>query len=495
MPALKLTPATSAFEDLYKSILNSIPKGQQWHRGSVVLPLTAVKTPFTLVGTEGDLVELSRNGTIVDRVVLTGVSTQVGIFLEEGKNFLVARTNGEQWLTLVVAANYATILRGFSQEFFFNIEVDFRDAQNQLNSDLSLRHTEHQIDFQELLPPTRALRALAGKLAVRSLINETGSTSGVDDIVTAASNTTPIVRDTTVNRDLFEPSVYTVYSQAHDFGGHEFHIWLPNLCVGTWAAFVKLMDNLDPSIAELTSVTDDKVSLNFLGRPESHIFDFEAGSCSLLSLITQDCIPITVSAQLTIETALAFCMWRYPFDVVVELALGRFRLDSRSPYSEVILDSAILVDTTGSETGTVGYAYAELSRYPDRVVSATAISPIGSALLAAFTIPGTSRVVFPAGNPGRDVNVRYEAALSFDSGVPLDSCEESDPLCDGWYGTPLVNRFDGGSCLDTMIPTTSLFDDLECCFTRPQASLLVSSLATIDVHLSVAASAGLTTTP
>lgn len=491
MSTLRLIPVASAFEDLYESVLASIPAGVQWHRGSVVLPLTADRTPFTLEGTEGDVVEITRNGTLIDRVVLTSNSEQVDLLLVEGKNFLVARTSGEQWLTLVIATNYATILRGFSQEYFFNVDVNFQDALNQLSSDLSLRHTEHQIDFQELLPPTRALRVLAGKLAVRSLINETGSTRGVDDIVTAASNTTPIVRETAVNRDLFEPSVYTVFSRAHDLGGHEFHIWVPNLCVGTWAAFVKLMDNLDPSIAELTSVTDEKVSLTFLGRPESHLFDFETDACSMISLITQDCLPIVVSIQLTVETALAFCAWVYPFDVVVELALGRFRLDSSLPFSEVVLAASILIDATGSETGRVGAAFVDLSRPPERIVSVTVITPIGPAILPAFALPGTSRLVLPDGHPGRNIVVRYETSIPFDLGIPLDSCEEADPLCDGWYGTPLVDRLDGDACLDTMVPETRLFEDLDCCFTRPQAELLVASLAEIDLSNPITAFASL----
>lgn len=489
---LRLIPVPSDFEETYQSLLNSIPAGNQWHKGPVVLPLSADRTPFILEGSEGEIVEISRNGTLLTRVVMTSNSQQINLFLEEGKNVLVARTNGEQWLLLVVAVNYATLMRGYAQEYFFNVEIDFDDAENQLSSDLSLRHTEHQIDFQEYLPPTRATRVLAGKLAVRSLINETGSTRGVDDIVTAASNTTPIVRETLVNRELYEPSVYTVYSNAHDRGAFEFHIWVPNLCVGTWAAFVKLMDNLDPSIAELTSVTDEKVSLNFLGRPESHLFDFETDACSLLGLITQDCLPITVSVELTVESSFAFCMWRYPFDVVVENALGRFRLDSGVPFSETILAGSLLDDLAGTETGSPGASYVDLSRPPERIVSVTAVLPIGTALLPAFFIPGTRRLVLPAGNPGRDVVVRYETSIPFDLGIPLDSCEEADPLCDGWYGTPLVGRLDGDKCLDTMVPETRLIDDLECCFTRPQASLLGASLLTVNLVNPITAFASLT---
>tara|TARA_R100001132_G_C3273017_1_gene95043 strand:- start:2043 stop:3524 length:1482 start_codon:yes stop_codon:yes gene_type:complete len=491
---LRLYPAPTPYDSTYESLLASIPSGRQWHLGPVTLPLSADRTSFILEGNEGDVVEVSRNGTLVTRVVLSSSKQSIDLFLERGKNFLSVRSETDQWLILVVATDFATITKGAAQEYFFNSEINFNDAEAQLNSDLSLRHTEHQIEFQEYLPSTRATRVLAGKLAVRSLINETGSTRGVDDIVTAVSNTTPLVRETVVNRVLYEPSVYTVYSQAHDSGGYEFHVWVPNLCIGTWAAFVKLMDNLDPSIAELTSVSDEKVSLNYLGLPESHIFDTEAGLCSVIPLLTTDCLPITVSVSLRSLSSFAFCAWRYPFDVVSELALGRSRLDNFTPFSESVPFGSILDDITGSVTGIPGSSYVTLSRPPRRISSVTSSDPLGASLLSSFFIPGTRTLVLVSGNPGRDITVRYETSIPFDIGLALDSCEESDPLCDGWYGTPLVNRFDGGSCLDTTVPETSLFEDLECCFDRPQATLLGSSLATISLSTPITSFASLIST-
>lgn len=489
--ALRILPTVQPYEDLYQDLLDSIPAGSQWHKGPVVLPLTPdAPTLFLLEGNPGDVVEVFNNNARVRTVVLTEPSVQVGLTLAAGKNFIQVRTSGESFLLLVVATNYSTILRGYAEELFYHVSAKFQDAKNQLNSDLSLRAIEHQIAFQEMLPPTRAMRVLAGKLAARSLINETGSTRGVDDIVTAASNTTPVVRPTVVDLEYFEPDSRDLYSTAHDEGGFAFHVWVPNICVGSWAAFVKLMDNLEPSIAELTSVSDEVVSLNFLGRPESHTFDFETGSCSIVSLLTQDCLPIVVSVRLTVETELAFCAWRYPFDVAVELALGRSRLDSMLPLSLVIPSGSLLVDPTGSETGIAGAAYFDLPGPVERVISATTIDPVTPSLLPVFRIPGTRRVVFPAGDPGRPVSVRYEGAIPFDLGVPLDSAEAADPLTDGWYGLPLVDRLDGGHCLDTTVPSTSLFADLDCCFSSPAATLAVAHYLELELPLSSSVMAG-----
>lgn len=493
---LRITPNTQPYEALYQELIASIPEGIQWHTGPVVLPLPfSSDTPFLLEGDVGDVVQVFLNDKLLRTVVLSSPSVQIFIRLLPGKNFIQVRSTSESFLLLVVATNYATLIRGYSEDYFYSIDINFQDARNQLNSDLSLRATEHQIGFQSLLPPTRAMRVLAGKLAVRSLINESPSTRGVDDIVTAASNTTPVVRPTTVDLEFFEPSVRDLFSTAHDEGGFAFHVWTPNLCVGSWAAFIKLMDNLDPSIAELTSVSDELVRLNFLGRPESHLFDFDGGSCSIIDLLTQDCFPIVVSVALTIESEIAFCAWRYPFDVVSELALGRLRLDSSSLFSEVLSPASFLIDITGAETGIVGAAYAELSNPPERIVSVTVIDPLGGALLSATFVPGTQRLVIPSGNPGRSVSVRYEGSIPFDSGLSLDSREDSDPLGDGWYGLPLVDRFDGGSCLDSTIPEVSLFEDLDCCFSRPQATLAVSSLLGVSVPISTSSFSSLTVLP
>jgi hypothetical protein len=197
-----------------------------------------------------------------------------------------------------------------------------------------------------------------------------------------------------------------------------------------------------------------------------------------------------VSVALTVESEIAFCAWRYPFDVVVELALGRFRFDSMALLSEVIPVGSLLVDITGSETGLVGAAYFDLPGPVERVVSATTIDPLGSTILAVFRIPGTRRVVFAGGDPGRSISVRYEGSIPFDSGIPLDSAEDADPLTDGWYGLPIVDRFDGGHCLDSTVPDTSLFEDLECCFDRPQATLAVASYWETELTITSSVTAG-----
>jgi len=492
---LRISHVSAVYESLYTDLLDSIPAGNQWAKGPVTLPLTPdKKTPFIIEGDVGDHVDVFLNNTLISTVILTSPRQEFSLQLVAGKNFVSVRTTSESYLVLVVAVRYAVPLRGYAEDLFFSSWVKFQDAYRQLNSDLSLRAVEHQIEFQRFLPPTRASRLLAGKMAVRSLINEGGTTRGVDDIVTAASNTTPVVVPTELDLGTFEPAVRLLYGTAQDEGGFAFHIWVPSLCLGTWAAFVKLMDNLDPSIAELSSVSDEKVSLSFLGRQESHLFDEERSGCSITSLLTLDCLPITVSVDMTVYATDAFCAWTYPFDVETELALGRTRLDSLSGIRFSYSVGSFSVDTTGSETGVVGASYIDLP--VSRLVFASVSDLASGSSILSSVPPGSSRVVLPGGLPAAPVLITGgESLLLLDSGDTLDSCEDADPLCDGWFGLPIEGRFDAGACLDSMSAETSLFEDLSCCFGRPRSTLAVASLLDISLSSPITASASLSVVP
>jgi len=488
---LRISHVSTVYESLYTDLLDGIPAGSQWAKGPVTLPLTPEKpTSFIVEGDVGSAVDIFLNNSKATTVVLTSQAQEVKLQLVAGKNFISVRTSSESFLVLVVAVRYAVTLRGYAENLFFHSWVKFQDAFRQINSDISLRTVEHQIEFQHLLPPTRAARLLAGKMAVRALINETGTTRGVDDIVTAASGTTPVVVPTEVDLEFFEPAVRLLYPTAQDEGGFAFHIWVPNLCLGTWSAFVKLMDNLDPSIAELESVSDEKVSLTYLGRKESHLFDSSGRECSLTSLLTIDCLPITVSVDMTMFSTFAFCAWAYSFDIATELVLGRTRLDSLAGIRFLYSPSDFLVDTTGSVTGLAGAAYLDLP--VDLLVFADVSDAATGSSLVSSVPPGSSRVVLPGGVPAAVVLiVGGESVLSLDSGDLLDSCEEADPLCDGWVGLPIDGRFDASLCLDSGSGDTALFEDLECCFGRPRSTLASASLLSIPLSSPVTASVSL----
>lgn len=342
---LRIRPASVPYESVYQGLLANVTPGSQFLRAPVVLPYTEnLATPFIIDGNIGDVVEIYINSRLYTRRTLSLTQNEIGLQLVPGRNFIQVKTGSEDYLLLVAATNYATFLRAWAQQFYNYVLVKLEDIERQLNSRFSLRAVEHQISFQDLLPPTRVFRTLAGKMAVRALINETGTTRGVNDIATAASNTTPVVVPTTVSLTTFEPAVYHLYDRAHDFGGHEFNLWIPNIAAASWAAFLKLANNLDDDIIKLTKVSDSRVSFEFQGVPETHVFDFEDAGNDITSIITRllDCFfSISVSVEQATETDAAFCAWQYFGELKVDNPLGIHALDA-----ETQLDSGHQLDST-----------------------------------------------------------------------------------------------------------------------------------------------------
>jgi hypothetical protein len=336
--ALSITPAKLPYDLLYRAVIANITPGTQFFKTApsdtqaYVVPYTDGKTSsFILEATIGSAVNISVNNSKVQYLGVTQNFTEILLQLVPGRNFILVNDGSDEKLIQVAATNYATFLRAWTSQFYNNCLVKLEDSELQLNSSLSLRATEHQLLFQELLPPTRTLRILAGKMAVRSLISETGTTRGVNDIATAITNTTPLVIPTTVNLEKYEPSVYTLYDSAHDFGGFEFNVWIPNTVAAGWAAFLKLANNLDDDIIKLTAVSDLKVSFEYQGIPETHIFDFDAPDTDIVGIVTRllDCFyAVHVGVNLAMVANFAFCAWSPVGSKQVDRLLGLNTLDT-----------------------------------------------------------------------------------------------------------------------------------------------------------------------
>lgn len=348
---ISLKPAKLTYDTLYKAVVDNITPGTQFAKSpssptqAYVLPYTEDKpSSFILEATIGTLVNVFINNTRVGYVGVEASFTELKLQLVPGRNLILVRDHIEETLIQVTAASYATFLRAWSEQFYNSSLVKVDDISLQLDSPLSLISVEHQLNFQELLPPSRTMRLLAGKMATRALVNETGTTRGVLDIATAITNTTPLVIPTTVHLEKYEPAVYNLYDSSHDFGGYEFNVWIPNTAVAGWAAFLKLANNLDDSIIKLTSVSDVKVSFEYQGVPETHFFDFGAPNTDIVGIVTRllDCFySVHVGVELASISNFAFCAWS-PIGVNrVDTLLGITTLDTGS-----LLDSGGVLDVT-----------------------------------------------------------------------------------------------------------------------------------------------------
>lgn len=428
---LILSPFEPIYQDVYERLLAAMPKGDFLLRTPITLPLRESGVHTFQVKTDlGAEVTMEVNGAVITTFIATSVLTSIDLtFTRPGRNFVRARTRSESAPLAVAAVRYGVFLQGWASDWFFNIEAQLAEQRNQLNSKFGLRAIENQLTFQSLLPGTRMLRTLAGKLAVKSVLNEGGSTEGVNTFAAAVSGTNPVVIQQ-VAAPVLEPSVFPLVNNAQDWGGFEMHLWVTNLCAAAYSTYIHLMDHLPTRIANLEEVTDDRVQVLRNGITRNvHRFDFDEEGCSLLDILTGllDCLSgIKVWMRMNWHSRFFFPGYTYALDEVVDLPIACRPFDSvrlgpdglpRPPTLPFLLDST-----------------------PDP--------------RTAITDPHTD--------------------------VPrLDSCEDSDPLdaSDAWFGLPLTDRLDGGRTLDTIhsgvYPTC---EDTPVTFDRAQASGAISAL-------------------
>lgn len=414
---VRIRHTSTPWDQVFRSTVDGITPGTQFLRGTIVVPFQwSRRTQFEVFSEPGETIEVYINNKLETRFNAGSSRTIVNLPLRKGANYIYVKGQSGSNLILVNATNYATFLKGWSLEYWQGISTTVDDHQLQLDSKFGLRSVEHQIVWQKMLPPTRVFRALAGKLAVKSLINETTTTRGVNEVASSASNSTIITRPTTVNLEFYEPSVYLVFSNAHDFGGWEFNYWIPNICHASWSAFIRLANNLDNSIFNLRSVSDTKVEFDYFGMPESAIFDFYDNECGILSLI-EDLVGCFSNLRAWVRTRIhtPLCM----------------------------------------------------SMYSGRSLDLDVDSPIGSDHFDTSPLDGS---------------------------LTFDSCDPSDPICDGWLGAPLI-PLDSGRCFDSsdgmireLIPGTGC--PSEGCFEEPIVAILNSVLLGIqqDIHVDAFAS-------
>jgi hypothetical protein len=332
--SLKLEPVNRLHSDVFDSLYGNIAPGNMYLTAPYVVPFSYYKTAFYLtVDTPGSAVRIQvshRKWQGGDQKVNTYSvvppieETQIELYLGEGINdiFISSDVDGETQIR-VASSHIATLLDAEAQELFNYTTVIIDETEIAILSPLSVKMVEHLLPFQDLLPDVQTYRSLCARLGVRSLFNEPGSERGVKDFTTALVANTPIIIKELNHAPEFEPLVYPLFTSLEQFGGWDFHVWLPNFCVARWLAFIRLANNVR-DVYELLSVSELTVILNVGGFPERHQFshDFSADECSLSSLVA-DCFDIRCSMVCDVLTQIKICI-HYPFDLQVEqcMALG-----------------------------------------------------------------------------------------------------------------------------------------------------------------------------
>lgn len=306
-----------------------------------------------LRATPGETASIYINKRLVLQVDVVTPTTILDLPIHGGQNTILVKQAGDTYQTLLVAARYAVYLSALADETFESVERHLIEQFEQhFASFFSIRLTEHQLEFADLLPATLSYQTLLGKFAVRAITSESSTTRGVDDIVSAVTVSTPYVEETIATTDVNVPN--PKWSDAQDFGGYRFHLWLPNTCVASWYGFVRLLDMVRGPDLQLVSATDARVSVNQGGAVQNYYFDTTASQCTNLDDPCED--DYHIWARIRSYMQVWVCPWSYPFDVEVTLPLGRSHFDGGEA-----LDSGTLLDSLQETAPPDGWVGTNLS--------------------------------------------------------------------------------------------------------------------------------------
>ncbi len=333
MTTLTISPFQEVYHNVFQALVAAMPDTGFILKAPVIVPYSDMKpTTFIITANPGDPLDIYVNDKLVSHIIAAEARFQLNMQLAQGYSRIRVQSPMESFRLVVAATNYATLYAAWADQYFSEIGVNLQDISRNLNSRFNLKQVEHQILWQDLLPGTRMMRILAGKMAVKSLINMAPTDEGIEDLAKALTGTTPIVLPTLLDQDVYEPECRLLYATAQDFAGYEFNLWLFNLCAASWQAFVILMNNLDDDIYKLLSVSDQQVKL-LHGRTtiESHTFELDAPRCSIVNILTQflDCFArIKVFVAGSVLDEFSVCAYGYPFDLAVSNPVGYLRFDS-----------------------------------------------------------------------------------------------------------------------------------------------------------------------
>jgi len=338
---IKASVQDTVYSDIIRSMQTGnapyiVPKGPYYLTQGDIVPFTPQPTVLRIetdrVG-EPIRIEVERTqpiGSGVDlrqtRSVYTVVPASevvtVGVQLGRGLNHInmtVINREEERALLLVRATTIVSIFEAFARVLFTDAIRIIDEQQRAISSRLATRLLEPFISFQDLLPDIQSLKILATRLAAKGLIHSVGTDLGVTELIKALTLTTPVFRPMDKDTDDLYPSLDPWTNNASQFGGQEAHVWLPNVGIASWLAFLGYISN-QPDLFEIISISETEVVVRFQGELQRHRFDFDAfGTDFLTSLATTECFKsIIVTVTMDVFLTIAMCAATYTFDLFID---------------------------------------------------------------------------------------------------------------------------------------------------------------------------------
>lgn len=355
-----------------------VPKGPFYLLDSVIVPFTSNPTILRIetdrvneaitievdqigeFGTGADVRKRQSNYTVVafSSVVTTGIQ------LGKGRNLITVRVinrNSDVDYLIINATTITALWEGFARVLYSNSSRIIDEQNRAISSELATRLVEPFISFQELLPDVQSLKVLAIRLVTKGLIHSVGTNLGVTELIKALALTTPVYNR--MDKDSFElyPALDPWVKSASQFGGKESHIWLPNLEIASWLAFLSFISS-QPDLYEILLISESEVIIKYQGRIQRHFFDFnKAGTSFLTTQAASECFKsIVLNVRMTSIQLLKICAAAYTFDLYIteNNLLGDCRIHLDSP---VDFDTGCTLDTDSIDPFTDGWIDLSLS--------------------------------------------------------------------------------------------------------------------------------------
>ena len=334
---LDFFPIPAAFDDYYQGMVDEVPAGSFYLQAITTLPLSIKKAKFFLITDSAFHVNIYNNNKLVHTHIPRGKLDTVELLLYSapGLNYITVQNNVDEPVRIIVAATHiAKQYYIYAKELYEFAGSTVDHYNNLIHSVWSSFLVEYQLPWGEILPDVQSMKSFAVKTTANCLYGEYGQEGGVTDLVTGICSSTPVI-SAPVNPETWQPHLYQPQSSGKDVAGFDFHVWLPNICLTRWLAFITLMNNRDDY--EFLDVNENKVVLQKVGSdlPEQHLFDNLNTNCSIRGLLDfLGCMDAIAAAGLVrLWCKAAICAWSTPMDMTVEFpGIGGGFFDSETDF-------------------------------------------------------------------------------------------------------------------------------------------------------------------
>jgi hypothetical protein len=497
------------------------------------VPRSSKPTEFTLVTDRNDPVKIVINNTLMGTVIPKTYMQPVyiNLFDPPALNYITADNGVDEPVHFAVASTYMnSILELSAREIYSYAGRQIEKYTNLLSSRWASFLVEYQLPWRRYLPDVRSYRILAIKAMARSMFADGGTESATRDFLGAFACSTPVLKESR-NPAEWQPDLYQPVTAAEDVYGFEGHIWVPNLCLGRWVAFNKLVNNVD-AFYRFAIAGEDVVTVTPVGTTayEAHIFNTLDHGCSIRSLLEfLGCLDnIAVVCSVDIYSDVPICAYATPFDQTVEHpGIGGEFFDSDDTLDTAAHEQPDVVNVVTAPDAIDGASAIVLATDIHTVFNAhdidptpvwhfvaggshqiTAAIPFDLPTLITFCIDAQTAYANHINDAAMHTHPDVDRALAYTIIITstigeivlflndmksklsehqaignLDGIYDIDLLTDYWVGTSTKKMFDYGKCLDTYPTFGKPAPDVNCCIDGPD-TLEFSTMACYDEVLS-----------